>query len=79
MPVIHVKYFASLREKAGTSGETVEFSGKLSELYSVLSEKHGFDLPFSSLQVAMNDEFTSLHEEALPDSRIVFIPPVAGG
>lgn len=79
MNSINVKYFASLREKAGLESEEVLFEGTYEELYLKLSEKYSFNLPHTMIQVAVNDEFSSMNSMVLPDSKVVFIPPVAGG
>jgi molybdopterin synthase sulfur carrier subunit len=77
---VKVRYFAMLREKAGVSEESVEGSfTSYTELYDFLNKKHGFDLPATMVQVAVNDEFTSMNASVEAESRVVFIPPVAGG
>jgi molybdopterin synthase sulfur carrier subunit len=80
MPSIRVQYFAMLREKAGVDSEV--FAGDFkthSELYELLDKKYHFDLPAKMVQVAANDEFTSMASLVVQDSTVVFIPPVAGG
>lgn len=79
MNSINVKYFALLREKAGVESEMVTFDGTHEELYEFLSQKYNFGLPHKMIQVAVNDEFTSMNSKVTDNSRIVFIPPVAGG
>jgi molybdopterin synthase sulfur carrier subunit len=80
MKSIEVKYFALFREKAGLDIEKItSTAATLKELYLELSARHGFNLPWEMVQVAVNDEFSSLHSPLLENSRIVFIPPVAGG
>ncbi len=80
MPFINIKYFASLREKAGQEDERVEVLGKTYEdLYNMLDKKYQFGLPVQMIQVAVNDEFSSMHELILPEAKVVFITPVAGG
>ncbi len=79
MPLVDIKYFAILKEKAGVSSEEIIFEGTYSELYESLSKKYNWDLPCDMIQVAVNDEFTSMNQEVLSNAKIVFIPPVAGG
>lgn len=80
MPSIRVQYFAMLREKAGIDSEVLTGDFKThSELYELLDKKYNFDLPFSMVQVAANDEFTSMGSLVVHESTVVFIPPVAGG
>ena len=77
---INIQYFASLREQAGLDHEI--FTGTFAsnkELYQKLSEKHGFVLPADMIQVAVNDEFASMNDAVVQGSKIVFIPPMAGG
>ena len=79
MNSINVKYFALLREKAGVESEMMTFAGTHEELYEFLSKKYDFGLPHKMIHVAVNDEFTSMSSKVADNSRIVFIPPVAGG
>ncbi len=77
---IKVCYFALLREKANVESELFETqSNTYAELYEELALKHQFGLPASMIQVAVNDEFTSMKNPILPGAKVVFIPPVAGG
>lgn len=79
MPLVNIKYFALLREKANLESEEMMFDGTYAELYENLNKKYHFDLPTEMIQVAVNDEFTHMNGEILPHSKVVFIPPVAGG
>lgn len=79
MNSVNIKYFASLREKAGVETEEMAFEGTYRELYEELSRKHGFQLPHEMVQVAVNDEFASMNALVVQNSKVVFIPPVAGG
>jgi molybdopterin converting factor subunit 1 len=80
MKSINVQYFALLREQAGLEKEELTVPCKTyGELYQLLQEKHNFTLPLEMIQVAVNDEFSHLNHEITEGSRIVFIPPVAGG
>lgn len=79
MNSVNIRYFALLREKAGTESEVLNFDGTHAELYQLLAEKYNFGLPHNMVQVAANDEFTSMNAKVVPGSSVVFIPPVAGG
>ena len=80
MKSIKVHYFAHLRELAGTESESLETElATYAELYHYLSAKHGFTLPFEMIQLAVDDEFTSPAALLVDGSKVVFIPPVAGG
>lgn len=77
---IKIQYFASLREKAGVDHEVL--SGEYvshKDLYENLAAKYGFGLPADMIQVAVNDEFASMDDSVLEGSKVVFIPPMAGG
>lgn len=79
MNLVNVKYFALLREKAGVESEELFFEGTYQELYEKLSSQYDFQLPSSMIQVAVNDEFSRMDALVENNSRVVFIPPVAGG
>lgn len=80
MSSIKVVYFASLKEKAAVNEETLPLTEQTyGQLYSQLSGKYGFGLPPEMIQVAVNDEFSSMKEMVKAGAKIVFIPPVAGG
>jgi molybdopterin synthase sulfur carrier subunit len=79
MPLVNIKYFALLREKANLESEEVTFEGTYEELYKSLNEKYNFGLTSEMIQVAVNDEFTHMSGVVTANSKVVFIPPVAGG
>jgi molybdopterin synthase sulfur carrier subunit len=79
MPLVNIKYFALLREKANIESEEVSFEGTYEELYKSLNEKYNFDLTPEMIMVAVNDEFTHMSGNVTPNAKVVFIPPVAGG
>jgi molybdopterin synthase sulfur carrier subunit len=79
MPLVNIEYFALLREKANLESEEVMFDGTYEELYKNLNEKYDFGLSSEMIMVAVNDEFTHMSGRILPNAKVVFIPPVAGG
>jgi molybdopterin synthase sulfur carrier subunit len=80
MKSVNVRYFALLREKAKKESEIVEgHFTTYADLYAELSARYGFDLPGHMIQLAINDEFSSLQSEVASGTSVVFIPPVAGG
>lgn len=80
MPNLNICYFALLREKAGVEHESYSTDAETyGELFDELSAKYSFGLPSSMIQVAVNDEFSSMNQKVIPGSKVVFIPPVAGG
>ena len=77
---VRVQYFAILREQRGLSLETINTSAStLRQFYEELKEKHGFGLPCDRLRVAVDDQFQDWNDSLCDNSRIVLIPPVAGG
>lgn len=80
MSSINVHYFASLREQTGLEQESCanDFQSH-KELYAMLAAKYSFTLPPEMIQVAVNDEFASMDDKLIPGSKVVFIPPMAGG
>jgi molybdopterin converting factor subunit 1 len=78
--LIHIQYFAVLREKAGRAEERLETAAATpADLYEEVRQAHGFNLPRSLLKVAINDEFCEWSQRLQAGDRVVFIPPVAGG
>ena len=77
---LKIQYFASLREQAGCSEETLELDGSTpKEVYEALQEKYGFKLSSSQLRAAVNSEYVQMMHPLKPDDVLTFIPPVAGG
>ena len=80
MKCIQVQYFAVLREQAGFGEEKIETSADTTAaLYRELCRRHGFTLPAEGLKVAVNDDFTAWDAPLEDGSRVVLIPPFAGG
>ncbi len=77
---LHIQYFALLREQRGLESETLETAAPTpAALYAELAQNHGFTLPASALQVALNDDFASWSAPLSPGDSVAFLPPVAGG
>lgn len=78
---IKVRYFASLREKAGISQEnmTIEAGKDLKDLYLDLSQKYNFSLAANEIKYSVNNEYVEPSISLNENDVIVFIPPVAGG
>ena len=80
MALIHLRYYALLREQAGRQTETVDTAARTPEaLYAALAARHGFRLAQSQLKVAVNASFTDWSRPLAEGDEVVFIPPVAGG
>ncbi|RYZ59424.1 MAG: MoaD/ThiS family protein [Proteobacteria bacterium] len=77
---ITVRYFASLKEKAGQSSEALKTSAvTASDLYRELKERHGFPLDEQHLKVSINREYKPFTTAISSGDEVVFIPPVSGG
>lgn len=77
---VKVRYFASLRDTAGTEQETVQTNASdLAGLYQQLQARHGFSWPQAHLRVAVADDFARWDDDVREGSEIAFIPPVSGG
>ena len=80
MARVTVLYFASLRDAARVSSETVESDAvDLRALYESLQARHGFALPIDRLRVAVDGAFARWDDALREGSEIAFIPPVSGG
>jgi molybdopterin-guanine dinucleotide biosynthesis protein A len=77
---LSVRYFAMLREQAGTSAEDVQTQAATpAELYDELRVRHGLTLAPQFMRVAVNDEFGDWRAPLSDGDTVVFLPPVAGG
>jgi sulfur-carrier protein len=76
---VHVRYFASLRDRAGREAEMLEAGEGLAALYDLLAERYGFALPRAQIRVAVNGDFVDWDRALAANDEIVFIPPVSGG
>lgn len=77
---VDLRYYAQLREQAGTGGERVATrAASVGQLYAQLQEMHGFSLPPEALKVAVNTRFCGWDEDLHEGDTVVFIPPVNGG
>lgn len=80
MTTVTLRYYAQLREQAGTGTEQLSTGARsLSELYAELRARHGFSLAEDTLKVAVNTRFSDWDHVLNEGDTIVFIPPVAGG
>jgi len=80
MARVTLLYFASLRDAAGASAETLEtVATDLGALYEEVRGRHGFALPLQRLRVAVDGAFADWKDEVRDGSEVAFIPPVSGG
>ena len=78
--LIHLQYFAILREQAGRSTETLDSAAATpAALYAELMQRHPFTLAATQLKVAVNGVFADWQRPLAAGDAVVFIPPVAGG
>lgn len=77
---IEVRYFASLRESAGVSAETIEtVATDLAALYAELQARHGFTLPADRLRAAIDGAFARWDTPLRDGAEVALLPPVSGG
>lgn len=80
-----IRYFAAVREKLGTSGETLDLPDHdtldLDTLWRILCQRHPQLTPMRRhLRVGINLEFADGDEVRIADGdEVALIPPVAGG
>ena len=78
--MIHVQYFALLREQRGQSEETLRTGAPAPKtLYAQLKKDYRCTLPEESVRVSINDRFADWHSKLKSGDRLVFLPPVSGG
>lgn len=77
---INVRYFASLREKAGLSQEWITTPAQTArDLYQELSAQYHFPLDEKHLKLSINREYKPFDSILHEGDEVVFIPPVSGG
>ena len=79
---IRVKFFAILRERAGTSMVTKELpdGATVAELWQELQKDYAkLNVPGIRLLYAVNQSYVSLDYALKDQDEVVFIPPVSGG
>ena len=79
---VRVKFFAILRERAGTSEVIKELADGVTvdELWRSLQKDYPkLDVPGIRLLYAVNQNYVSLDHKLNDSDEVVFIPPVSGG
>ncbi len=79
---VRVKFFAILRERAGTAEVTREIQegGTLAELWRALQKDYPkLDVPGIRLLYAVNQNYVKPDHVLKDQDEVVFIPPVSGG
>ena len=80
--MVTVKFFAQLRETAGS--ESVEVAATdLEQLYTVLEQLLGSDISVQlraeNVRVAVNQSIVSVNTTLRAGDEVAFLPPVTGG
>lgn len=79
---VRVKFFAILRERAGTSEVEKEISSgcTVSDLWRQLQKDYPkLDVPGIRLLYAVNRDYVNMDQKLNDRDEVVFIPPVSGG
>lgn len=74
---IQVKFFASLRERAGKADMAIPATG-LATVADVWAAAADFDMPTNTL-VAVNHEYVARDQAVQDGDEVAFFPPVTGG
>ena len=75
---IHVKFFASLKEKMGCDGASVEIGEVANAADIWLAASGGQPMPANTL-VAVNMEYVDPNHLVQDGDEVAFFPPVTGG
>lgn len=77
---VTVRWFARLRELAGTDQEAVEGAATVQDVYTALRRRHP-SLPetHTLLRAARNEELAGWSDLVRDGDEVAFIPPVSGG
>ena len=79
---VRVKFFAILRERAGTGEASKEIAdgSTVAELWRQLQKDYPkLDAPGIRLLYAVNQNYVSLDHKLSDNDEVVFVPPVSGG
>ncbi len=73
---IHVKFFASLREKMGYAELTLSSAASAADVWAQSTDSA---TPPDNMLVAINLEYAQLDDAVHEGDEIAFFPPVTGG
>ncbi len=77
---VTVRYFAQLRDAAGTGSEQVEGDFRTpADLWTHLCARHVFPLGAVDLRVSVNARYVPFEAPLGEGDEVAFIPPVSGG
>lgn len=80
MKTIKVRYFASFREHAGVSEETLTLDARTAaDVFAATSGRHGSHEPRGHCKLAINDVMANWDTEVQDGDTVLLFPPVAGG
>jgi molybdopterin converting factor subunit 1 len=80
--IVRIKFFAILRERAGTAGVTKELApgSTVTDLWKALRKDYPkLDVPGIRLLYAVNQNYVTAEHKLADQDEVVFIPPVSGG
>jgi molybdopterin synthase sulfur carrier subunit len=75
---IHVKYFASLRERLQRDEDLIEATAAMTTAEVWASLNRGMPMP-DKILIAVNAEYASLDKLVKDGDEVAFFPPVTGG
>ena len=79
---VRVKFFAILRERAGTAEVIKEMAdgGTVADLWRELQKDYAkLDVPGIRMLYAVNQDYVGVDQTLKDQDEVVFIPPVSGG
>ena len=77
---IRLRYFASLRDAAGTDVEDIEVAqGDAVQIYAAAALRHRFALARERIRLAVNGDIVDWQHPLEAGDELVFLPPVSGG
>lgn len=80
MKTITIRYFASFREHAGVSEETLQLDVDTAmDVFDATRARHGSTEPTGHCKVAINEEMVDWATQVSDGDAVLLFPPVAGG
>ena len=83
--MVHLRYFASLREQLGTGEEQIELPSNITDISGLTRWLQTREEPWKSaladsrLQVAINQEIVRPDAAVMDGDEVAWFPPVTGG
>lgn len=78
--IIHIRYYAMLREQLGRGEETVHTTaGTAADLLAELWARDHWDIPEDKMQIGINQEMQGKDHPLQDGDHLDLIPPVSGG